>query len=340
FILERGDLGLTVGQPENKMGIRASKTASVFFENVRVPGDRLLGEEGKGFKIAMTILNNGRTGLAGGSVGGMRRMYEMALSHASTRVQFGKKLIEFDIIKEKLLRMRAFIYAVQSMQEVVSWLIDSGGDCALEAAVLKVFSTDALWEVSNEALQIAGGNGYMKDYEYERFVRDARINRIFEGSNEILRLFISLNGFKALSEKFANLRSVSKFYEDPIKGFGLLVDYLRGPRIKFEYDMLSELSSMILFYQNIQKKIFKTFCKVAFREGGNIVGKQMISLRVSEIVIWLFSVCCSMARYFKEENKGNLPILEYLSHIATSNIELNLKFLEKDETSLIRKWFN
>ncbi len=341
FILERSDSGLSVGEPEDKMGIRASKTASVYFENVRVGKERLLGEEGKGFKIAMSILNNGRTGLAGGAIGGMKRMLQLAYDHAENRKQFGKALIEFDLIKEKILRIKSYIYAVASLVDVVSWMIDSNHpDYALEAACLKVFATDALWEACNEALQVAGGNGYMKEYEYERFTRDSRINRIFEGSNEILRLFVSLNGFKAIGEKYKPLKSFANFYEDPIKGFGLLVDYFVGSKANVEVRILPELKSLHSELLKLEKASYQKIKKVAFREGGNVVGKQMISLRVSEIVMWLFTLTSALGRWNKSPNNSDLKILEYLFHLGSNQILSSLRNLDKPETDLVRGFWH
>lgn len=340
FIVERDTPGLSVGSPESKLGIRSSKTATVYFENVRVPTTNLLGEEGKGFKIAMTILNNGRTGLAGGALGGMRRMLELAEAHANNRQQFGKRLIEFDLIKEKLARIKAKMFALDAMVNVVSHMIDSKHpDCALEAAILKVFATESLWEACDEALQIAGGNGYMKEYPYERFLRDARINRIFEGSNEILRLFISLNGFKALAESFKDLQSVSSFYQDPIKGFGLLATYVFGPKVRPSVQVSDALVDYLRELAKVQKMLFKVFCKLARREGGNIVGKQMISLRVADSVIWLFALSCALAKLQRCMDNQSIAVFEYLLNLGLSSIQASVKSLERNETELVRKLF-
>lgn len=340
FIVERDTPGLSVGSPESKLGIRSSKTATVYFENVRVPTKNLLGEEGKGFKIAMTILNNGRTGLAGGALGGMRRMLELAEAHANNRQQFGKRLIEFDLIKEKLARIKAKMFALDAMVNVVSHMIDSKHpDCALEAAILKVFATESLWEACDEALQIAGGNGYMKEYPYERFLRDARINRIFEGSNEILRLFISLNGFKALAESFRDLQSVSAFYQDPIKGFGLLATYVFGPKIRPSVQVSEALVSYLRELAKVQKMLFQVFRKIARRETGNIVGKQMISLRVADSVIWLFVLSCALAKLQRCMDNQSIAVFEYLLNLGLSSIQASVKSLERNETELVRKLF-
>ncbi len=228
FIVEREFGGVTNGTKENKLGIRSSATTTVTFENVIVPADNLLGEEGKGFKVAMGILNNGRTGLGGGSVGGMKKMIELAVEQASNRKQFSTPIIEFPLIKEKIALMTAKCFASESLVRQVGHFIDSGHtDYSIEAAISKVYATEALWFTINEALQIAGGNGYMKEYPYERYLRDSRINMIFEGTNEVLRLYIGLTGVKPVGEYLSGLKNIkSDMFSDPIKSMGLLTNYV------------------------------------------------------------------------------------------------------------------
>src|SRR5687768_8263063 len=227
FLVTRDMAGVSTGPHEDKMGIRASSTTTVTFDNVRVPAANLLGEEGKGFKIAMSILNSGRTGLGGGCVGGMKKLIRLATEQATGRVQFGKKISEFGLIKKKVGEMIVDCYAAEAVVSMVAGLVDRGDeDYAIEAAISKVFSTEALWRTADEALQIAGGNGFMREFPYEQYVRDSRINRIFEGTNDILRLFIALSGMddvgQALKELSGSLRGA---FNDPIKGFGVLQKY-------------------------------------------------------------------------------------------------------------------
>ena len=345
FLVERDFKGVSVGAPEDKMGIRASKTASVYFDNVVVPAANLLHQEGQGFKVAMTILNNGRTGLAGGAVGGLKRLYNEAKAYASNRKQFEKPIAEFDLIKNKLVRIRARIFAIESMVDLVSKLLDMRfEDCMLEAAALKIFATDSLWEGSNEALQIAGGNGYMRDFPFERFVRDARINRIFEGTNEILRLFLALNGFKTFSEKYSPLKSISSLYNDPIKGFGLFFDFVFGSVKKRAQPSVMELpeslKALVRDLTKIEKLAFKTFKKLSFLVGGNIVGSQIISYHISEILIWMLVLATSLVKASREQETLNIRLTEILFGEGLEIIDRELKILEKDHTTLIRKTYS
>src|SRR3954453_19901151 len=206
FIVTRDLPGVSSGPHEDKMGIRASSTTTVRFDDVKVPRENLLGEEGKGFKVAMSILNHGRTGLGSGAVGGQRRLLQAAIAHATERKQFGRPIASFGKIKEKLGRMATNLYVSEALCYFVSSIIDRGGqDYSVEGAASKVFNSEALWTAADEALQIAGGMGYMREQPYELAVRDARINRIFEGTNEILRLYIGLTGLQKPGEYLKGL---------------------------------------------------------------------------------------------------------------------------------------
>src|SRR5947209_15357402 len=237
-IVTRDPGGITHGPHEDKMGIRASNTTAVFFDNVRVPATNVIGEEGKGFKVAMSILNHGRTGLGAGAVGGQKRLLQLAAEHAGTRKQFGRPIGEFGLIKEKLGRMAMRCYVSESLCYLVSATIDRGGvDYSVEGAATKVFNSESLWTAADEALQIAGGMGYMREQPYERVLRDTRINRIFEGTNEILRLYVGLTGVQRPGEFLQGLgKELSRALNDPIKSLGVLRDYgLRKVRQTLPY---------------------------------------------------------------------------------------------------------
>src|SRR5207237_9232834 len=214
------------GPHEDKMGSRASVTTTVRFDEVKVPAENVLGEEGKGFKVAMSILNHGRTGLGAGAVGGQKRLLQLASEHASTRKQFGRPIGSFGMIKEKLGRMAMRCYASESLCYLVSSTIDRGGvDYSVEGAATKVLNSDALWTAADEALQIAGGMGYMRERPYERMLPDGRINRTFDGTNEILRLYVGLTGVQKPGEFLQGLgKELAHSLNDPIKTLGLLRD--------------------------------------------------------------------------------------------------------------------
>lgn len=197
LIVERGFGGVSSGPPENKMGIKCSNTAEVYFEDVKVPVENVLGGVGNGFKVAMQILNNGRFGMGSTLSGTMRACIQKATEHATQRTQFGKKIENFGAIQEKLARMAMHQYATQSMAYMIAANMDLGSqDFHLEAAISKVFASESAWFVCDEAIQILGGMGFMKDCGLERVMRDLRIFRIFEGTNDILRLLVALTGIQ------------------------------------------------------------------------------------------------------------------------------------------------
>merc|ERR1719486_856205 len=221
FIVERKFGGVSHGPPEKKMGIKCSNTAEVYFEDVPVPAENVLGGIGNGFKVAMQILNNGRFGMAAALSGTMRAGIKKAVEHATQRNQFGSKIDTYGAIQEKIARMSMLHYATESMAYMVSGIMDSGAsDYQLEAAISKVFASESAWFVTAEAIQILGGMGYMKDCGIEKVMRDLRIFRICEGTNDILRLFVALTGIQYAG---GHLRELQKAVQDPISNFGVVM---------------------------------------------------------------------------------------------------------------------
>ncbi|BFF95062.1 very long-chain specific acyl-CoA dehydrogenase mitochondrial [Drosophila madeirensis] len=220
FIVERSFGGVTNGAPEKKMGIRASNTTEVYFEDVKIPIENILGEEGDGFKVAMNILNNGRFGMGATLSGTMQKCIEIATSHANSRVQFGQKLKNYGSIQEKLAQMSILQYATESMAFTISQNMDGGSqDYHLEAAISKIYASENAWYVCDEAIQILGGMGFMVETGLERVLRDLRIFRIFEGTNDILRLFVALTGIQFAGSHLKELQSA---FKNPATNLGLI----------------------------------------------------------------------------------------------------------------------
>src|SRR2546427_419769 len=200
--------GFVIVEPRmSKLGIRGTATARLAFRDMAVPKENILGPFGKGLKVALTVLDFGRTTFGACCTGAAKTCLRLAVQHANTRKQFGRTLGEFELIKKKIARMAAGAYALEAMTTLTASLIDRGlEDYMLETAMLKVFGTEALWQLVNDAFQVYGGAAYFTDQPLERMLRDARINQIGEGANEVLTSFIALVGMRAPGQQFLELQ--------------------------------------------------------------------------------------------------------------------------------------
>lgn len=191
FIVPRETPGLTIGKVEDKMGQRASNTAEVIFEDVKVPEENILGKEGIGFIIAMKTLDKTRAPVGAAGVGVAKAALQYAIEYAKTRIQFGKPIALFQHIAFQIAQMAMEINAARHLVWHAAWLLDQGKPCGKESAMAKAYGSDVAMRVTTEALQILGGYGYMKDFPMEKLMRDAKLLQIYEGTNEIQRMVIS-----------------------------------------------------------------------------------------------------------------------------------------------------
>ncbi len=203
-----------------KCGIRGTATARLAFHDMPVPAENVLGPLGKGLRVALTVLDFGRTTFGASCNGAAKTCLSAAIHHARSRVQFQQPLGEFELIKKKIAFMAAHSFAIEAATCQCAGLIDRGAeDYMVETAMLKVFSTEALWKIVNDTLQIYGGQGYFANEPYERMMRDARINLIGEGANDVLLAFIALVGMRGVGE---HLQGVVQAIKHPIKQWGKL----------------------------------------------------------------------------------------------------------------------
>ncbi len=198
FLVEKDFPGFRAGKPEDKMGIRGSHTSDLFFEDVEVPAENLIGAENMGFKVAMETLNRGRLSLGAQCLGAAKEMLALSAKHANSREQFGRPIGKFQAIQWMLADMATDIYCMESATYRAAGMCDQGLPFTRESAQVKLFSSEALDRCVDKAVQIHGGMGYMREYPVERFYRDARITRIFEGTNEIQRLVIARDVLKSV----------------------------------------------------------------------------------------------------------------------------------------------
>merc|ERR1719500_885428 len=311
FIVERSFGGVTNGPPENKMGIKCSNTAEVYFENTPIPVENVLRSPGEGFKVAMEILNNGRFGMGTALSGTMRSVIKKATDHATQRAQFGSRIDGYGAIQEKIARMSMLHYATESMAYMVAGMMDQGHkDYQLEAAVSKIFSSEAAWYVTDEAIQILGGNGYMMALGLEKVMRDLRIFRIFEGTNDILRLFVAHSGIQYAG---GHLRELQKAIKNPIGNFGIVVGEVTK-RAGHAVGLASGNHLAAHVHPNLNQSAALT-CKgvdafgaaveaVLIKHGKNIINEQFLLNRLANATIDIYASSCVLARCTKSLNEG------------------------------------
>jgi acyl-CoA dehydrogenase family member 9 len=212
FIVTKDMLGVSCGKEEEKMGIKASSTTEVFFDKVIVEETHRIGQAGQGFKVAMSVLNQGRLGLAAGAMGSVRQTFNEVLAYSKSRKTFGQSIQQYELVQQWLNRMVEDLYSGESMIYLTSHsLVDSKQpDYALESALCKIFATDSGCTNISNGIQLLGGNGYMVDYKLEKSYRDARISPIFEGTNEILKLMVAGMGIKELSGEYESVLKSTK----------------------------------------------------------------------------------------------------------------------------------
>ncbi len=201
FIVEKDFPGFKVGKVEPKMGLRASHTASLYFEDCRVPAANVLGQVGQGFATALQTLDIGRCGLGASSLGSAKEAYELSLKYAVARQQFGRPIADFQAIQFKLADMAVRIYTMEQIVYDCANKVDRGESATLESSIVKLYCTEAASQVIDEAIQIHGGMGFSRELPLERMYRDARVTRIFEGTNEIQRHVIAGELLKGVGHK-------------------------------------------------------------------------------------------------------------------------------------------
>nr|XP_019942702.1 PREDICTED: acyl-CoA dehydrogenase family member 9, mitochondrial [Paralichthys olivaceus] len=313
FIVERAFGGITSGKPEDKLGIRGSNTCEVSYDNVPVPVENVIGEIGGGFKIAMNILNSGRFSMGSSSAGMIKKLIELSSEYAATRKQFNKSLSEFGMIQEKFAMMALSAFVMESMAYLTAGMMDRPGlpDCSIEAAMVKVFSSEGGWICVSEALQVLGGLGYTKNYPYERYVRDCRILPIFEGTNEILRMYIALTGMQ-----YAGKVVTGKIKEMKKGNIGLALGMV-GKKLRSSFGGSVDLGltgkdgvvhpSMAESAKKLEQNVNlfgSTVESLLYRYGKTIVDEQLILKRVADVLINLYAMTAVLSRASRSVSIG------------------------------------
>jgi acyl-CoA dehydrogenase family member 9 len=300
FIVEKGMKGFEPGHRFDTMGLRGNDLRELHFKGVKIPPENVLGEPGEGFRIAMHVLNNGRLSLGTGSVGGAKRLLDLAIAHVKERRQFGQPLADFELVQDKIGWMVSYLYGMESTAYLTTGLVDRGvRDYSLESAICKVSGTEFLWYAANRALQLAGGSGYMRDQPYEKFLRDIRIFPIFEGSNDVMRAFIALAGMKPVGDELKELGGVN--LGDPVGSIGVLAEYVAGrisrevrpDRITMAHDELDRHASAV----SDQVKRLRSVSESLLREHkGDIMLRQFHQKRLAAAVSDIYAQVATLSR--------------------------------------------
>ena len=301
FIIRPDMPGFRIDGTVRKLGIRGSTQAELVFEDLHVPDDHVLGEVGKGFRVAVNALNAGRLSLASGCASGCKRLLGEFTRYAEARIQFGEPLASFEITQRKMATIAAETYAADAMVGSLAGALDAEDvDASLEAACAKVFASELVWRTADELVQLAGGRGFVKPWPYERYLRDARINRIFEGANEVLRLFVGLNGIQEPAEELQELAGALR---NPIQNWVLVseyaVDRVRsafGRRDRLEKDMHAELRPHADYVEKHVAELGAITQKLIMKHKKDILSRQLVVERLADMAIELYARLTTISR--------------------------------------------
>ena len=312
-----------------KLGIRGTATGRFALHNVRVPKENILGPLGKGLRVALTVLDFGRTTFGACCTGAAKTALQLAVHHANTRKQFNKTLGEFDLVKKKIARMAADAYAMEAMTTITASLIDRGlEDYMIETAMLKVFTTERLWDGINDAFQIHGGSAYFVDLPLERMLRDARINQIGEGSNEVLTSFIALVGMRGpgmeLKEIYDTMlrpsRGLGKAWTAGLNRLGAT---MRVPDVPVQSEKVRgharELGRLIWRFNFTVNRAL-----ITYREP--ILDMQLLQERIAGAAMELFASTCTLSRWDSELQAARRNGASASSQIDVADLFLRQSF--------------
>jgi acyl-CoA dehydrogenase family member 9 len=288
-----------------KMGIRGTATGRFALREVKVPNENILGPPGKGLKVALTVLDFGRTTFGACCTGAAKTCLRLAIEHANTRKQFNKTLGSFHLVQKKIARIAADAYAMESMTTITASLIDRGlEDYMLETAMLKVFTTERLWECINDVFQIYGGSAYFVDLPLERMMRDARINQIGEGANEVLTSFIALVGMRGPGMEFKEIYDTMM---KPTREQGIAKAWTAGKRRLGATVRVPEIpvrSAELRWFANQLGRLIWRFnvavnrALITYREP--ILDMQLVQERIANAAMDLFASTCVLSRHDAE----------------------------------------
>ena len=282
-----------------KCGVRGTATARLAFRDMFVPKENLLGQLGKGLKVALTVLDYGRTTFGASCTCAAKFCLERATTHALSRVQFQQPLSHFELVKEKIANMAAGTFAMEAATYQTAALVDSGeDDYMIETAMLKVFATEVLWRIINDTIQVFGGKAYFSDEPYERMMRDARINTIGEGANDVLRAFVALVGMRDVG---LELQSVLEAAKSPWRNLSKLGSFagrrieamFATPTVDVHHEDLrndgERLGKLVALLGSNVERLLRNYQE-------DVLERQYQQARIADVAIELYVSACVLNR--------------------------------------------
>jgi alkylation response protein AidB-like acyl-CoA dehydrogenase len=344
FVVTPDMPGFHVVEPRmEKLGVRGSATAKLAFRDMYVPLENILGQPGKGLKLALTVLDFGRTTFGACCTGAAKTCLRLASEHAHSRRQFGRALAEFELVQKKLALMAAWTYSMEAMTTVTAGLIDRGlEDYMLETAMLKVWSTERLWLIVNDAFQIHGGAAYFTDRPLERMLRDHRINQIGEGANEVLLSFIGLVGMRGPGLR---LKEVADAIKRPWSSFGVLGRFFaNGARLRFNSPTVpvqsAELKSAARQLGRLVGQLGVAVERTLIHHREEIIERQLVHERVAWIAMELFAAACTLSRWDSELARGDRvhdAVARLMIADSLRRAEASLRAMRANDDRLVRE---
>lgn len=329
-----------------KVGMRGTRTTNLSFENMEVPAANVLGPVGSGLRVALTVLDYGRTTFGALCTGAAKMCVERAIAHAKSRHQFNRPLASFGLVKQKIANISALAYAMDATTYLTAGIIDSGDeDFMLEAAMLKVFTSDSLWQIIYETMQIFGGRSFFTDEPFERMMRDARLNMIGEGANEVMRAFIGVVGMRdvgmefkevleALKKPWNSYSTLSRFFGQVIRRIGASKLPLHCNELKSEADALGKAVRSFGF------AVARTLAK--YRE--DVVEQQLVLNRLATSVMAIYTMTAVLSKIDTDLASANgnsnalgedLAIAKFYCRQALATIDCNLTHLFNPADAII-----
>lgn len=343
FIVEKGYAGITTKSSLLKDDDNYTTTVQVTFDNVKVPVENVLGLVGEGYKIAIDVLNNGRFGMAASLAGTMRSCTNKAIQYVTTQNLFGEKMNTYCCVQEKLSCMALFQYVTESMAYVLSSYMDKGStNYSMEAAISKCFASEAAWYVCDEAIQIMGGTGYLKDTELEGILKDLRTFRIFEGTNDVLKLYIALTGIQYAIPPVEELKKALK---SPIQNYEyILKEFInRGlctTGMKTFFKLKNACNVQLWFPAYLVGRSMDSFSlciiHVIVTQGKELDSQQFILNKIAECAIDIYASTCVLSRA-NNAITNKLPTAQYETKLANMWIRKSTRRIMGNVRDIIYK---